>query len=350
MATTLPVTSVWSGPGATDGVIETAPLHEDAWHPSAHRQAFEHWYFDARLDDGHVVLAFLQFAKPGDMKPGVELQVYKPDGSRLEVRQSYPRSAIQASMQTCEVQVAHNRAWVDASGALPVFHVAMEEGGVSFDLEFASELPAWQPGAGRTRYGDSDFFAWMVGAPRARVSGTIRYDDTDFDAAGVGYHDHNWGIGPMQRIIDHWHWGRVYSDELTYVYADVHTTKRYGGVKSSPIMLAVGEEIVLSSGEVEVEEGPQRFDAEANRSFPTHLVLRTAESELRLDVERVLHAHDILDDLPVARSSLVKPLIHRTLGRPGYFRFESRYSLRATVDGKRHEATGTTLHEMVALR
>ena len=100
MTTTIPVTSVWRGPGSTDGTIEAAPLREDAWHPSAHRQAFEHWYFDARLDDGHVVLAFLQFAKPGDMKPGVELQVYKPDGTRLEVRQSYPRSAIQASMSS----------------------------------------------------------------------------------------------------------------------------------------------------------------------------------------------------------------------------------------------------------
>ena len=70
---------------------------------------------------------------------------------------------------------------------------------------------------------------------------------------------------------------------------------------------------------------------------------------LRLDVTRIIHAHDLLDDLPVVRFPFVKPLVHRAVGHPGYFRFLSDFHLRVEADGEMLECTGTTLHEMVAL-
>jgi hypothetical protein len=37
----------------------------------------------------------------------------------------------------------------------------------------------------------SDFFAWVVGAPRASVTGTIRVNGETLAMRGVGYHDDN---------------------------------------------------------------------------------------------------------------------------------------------------------------
>ncbi|MFD6108309.1 hypothetical protein ACFWFQ_37290, partial [Nocardia salmonicida] len=71
--------------------------------------------------------------------------------------------------------------------------------------------------------------------------------------------------------------------------------------------------------------------------------------ELRLDVERVIHAHDLLDDLPIVRSRLVKPLVHRLVGHPGYFRFESSFDLTVHTESGPQRRSGTTLHELVAL-
>ena len=54
-----------------------------------------------------------------------------------------------------------------------------------------------------------------------------------------------------------------------------------------------------------------------------------------------MHAHDLLDDVPVVRSRLVKPLVNKLVGHPGYFRFESDFDLTVIVDGEKFERTGT---------
>ena len=350
---TIEVTDRWTGAGRADDEIVAPCPSEDGWHPTAARGQFEHWYFDARLDDGHVIVGFLQTAELITKKPGVELHVYKPDGTRIEIRKPYPMAAVRASTERCEVQVGHNR--VDTEypddGGLPLFHLKLDEDGVRFDLEFQAEVPAWKPGAGRTDYGPRNYFAWVVGAPRARVTGTIAYDGQTFDATGVGYHDHNWGVGNMGRIVDHWYWGRVYAGEFTLVYADVTARRRYGSHASTPVMLAMADRVVLSTGEVEVETGSEVFNSVANHAYPSSLVLRSGDVlELRLDVREVIHAHDLLNDFPVVRSPFVKPIVNRLVGRPGYFRFRSDFTLMARVDGEDYVREGSTLHEMVALR
>jgi hypothetical protein len=143
----------------------------------------------------------------------------------------------------------------------------------------------------------------------------------------------------------------VYADEFTLVYADVTAREHYGSHASTPLMLALGDRIVLSTGEVQVETGPEVFNAVANHAYPSSLVLRSGdELELRLDVRDIIHAHDLLSDVPVVRSPLVKPAVRRLLGSPGYFRFRSDFTLTALVDGERFVREGSTLHEMVALR
>ena len=351
MPGTIEVIDRWTGSGRSDDEIVAPPPHEDGWHPSAQRGMFEHWYFDARLDDGHVIVGFLQSSELITKKPGVELHVYKPDGSRIEIRKPYPHGAVTASTRGCDVSVGHNHVRTDyPDDGLPVFHLHLDEDGVRFDLDFHAEVPAWQPGMGLTNYGPRDYFAWVVGAPRARVSGTIAYEGTQHTVNGIGYHDHNWGVGNMGRIVDHWYWGRVYAEDYTLVYANVFTRKRYAHHASCPLMLARGDEVILSTGEVTVEEGPQTFNATANHDYPSHLILRTHGAELRLDVQEIIHAHDLLNDFPVVRSPLVKPVINRLVGRPGYFRFRSEFTLTVALDGEEQVRRGSTLHEMVALR
>jgi len=256
------------------------------------------------------------------------------------------RPTVQVAASTARVSTDYG-----SDGDLPRYHLALDEDGVRFDLEFQAEVPAWQPGVGRTDYGPRDYFAWVVGAPRATVTGTIAYEGQEFAVTGIGYHDHNWGVGDMRRIVDHWYWGRIYADEFTLVYADVTARERYGSHASTPLMLAFEDRIVLSAGEVEVLTGPEVFNATANHAYPSHLVLRAGDDvELRLDVRDIIHAHDLLDDFPVVRSRLVKPIVNRLVGCPGYLRFRSDFTLTALVDGERQVREGSTLHEMVALR
>ena len=252
--------------------------------------------------------------------------------------------------EQCDVRVGHN--WARAefpSDSLPVHKLFLDEDGITFDLTFTNEVPTWMPGGGRTTYGDRDYFAWCVGAPRARVSGTVTIHGETIEADGIGYHDHNWGVGDMKRIIDHWYWGRLYTDDLTVIYANVHTTKKYGSHSSMPLMVARGSEVLVSTGEVTSLEGPRVFNEVANRDYPSTLSLQSDEVDLTFDVQRIVHANDFLEMVPVVRSRFVKPLVNKLLGRPGYFRFESDFDLTVRLEDEVLKETGRTMHEMVAL-
>jgi hypothetical protein len=342
---------MWTGTGEKDDVIVPLEAVENAAHPLDDRLYFEHWYFDARLEDGHVIVGFIQTSELVRRKPGVELHVYKPDGEKLSIIKSYPDRDVTASATGCDVRVGENRCYSEyPAGGLPVHHLHLSEDGMEFDLTFHNELPGWKPGVGMARYNERDFFSWIVPAPKARVEGTVKFGETVLDARGTGYHDHNWGVGDMKRIIDHWYWGRIYAEDFTLLYACVMATSKYK-LNTKPLMLAHEGEIILSTGELELDSGDPVFNEVGNRDYPSWLTIKVPGSlGLRLDVREVIDAHDFVADLPVARSGLVKPAVNRLLGRPGYFRFSSDFSLRVFRDGKSYDRAGTTLHEMVALR
>ncbi|MFE7224698.1 hypothetical protein ACFU7D_07935 [Nocardioides sp. NPDC057577] len=359
------ITEGWSGPGSKDGKLTVVEPRDNALHPADSKWAFEHWYFDARLDTGHTVVVFLQKRRPEEppgSKPVVEVVVYHPDGTRRQVIKHYPHMAFEASAEQCRARVGHNIAELVGADPLPAHRVRVAEDGIEFDLTFTNRTPSWMPGQGWTKYGDSDFFGWVVPGPRAVVTGTVVLDGETIEAHGIGYHDHNWGVGNMPRIIDRWHWGRLYTEDLSLVYAMVRTQKRFDHHESKPLMLALGHTIVLSTGEVTVTEGPLEHHRDAHRGYPTWLRLKTAASadgvseasvDLRLDVREVIHGHDLLDDVPVVGTrvggALLKPIVRRLVGEPGYFRFLSDFELTVTIGRETRVERGRTLHELVAL-
>jgi hypothetical protein len=348
------IDDAWNGPGNKDGVLTVVQPRDHGLHDATHRLAFEHWYFDARLDPGHTVVGFLTKRRPEQRpsaNPSVELIIYGPDGSKRQVNASYPKTQASFGIADVDVQIGRNRAWVDRSGDLPVQHVYLAEEDVVFDFAFHNEVPSWMPGRGETHYGSRDHFGWVVAAPRARVTGTLKIGNVVIDAEGIGYADHNWGVGDMKRIIERWHWGRLYTDEFSVLFANVLTQPRLDHHRSAPVMLARKGEVVLSTGEVELTEGPMHFHSGANREYPEWIRLDVpGELTLTLNVERIIDAQDLLDEVPVVRSRAVKPLIHRLLGRPGYFRFDSTFELVLADQHGGETLTGRTLHEMVALR
>ena len=132
----------------------------------------------------------------------------------------------------------------------------------------------------------------------------------------------------MKRIIERWHWGRLYVEDYSLLFANVMTQKRLGHHRSQPLMLAREDEIVLSTGEVTLSEGPMVFHPARDREHPTWLRLEVpGRVDLRLTVDRVIDAQDLLDEVPVARSRFVKPLVHRLVGPAGLLPL--RLALRA---------------------
>lgn len=347
----LNIVEAWNGPGRRDGHLTDVVPADNAAHLDSDKQAFEHWYFDAHLDDGRIVVVMLQSRELVRRRPGVEIHLYSPDGQRRESNRHHSDAELSVSTEKVDVAIAHHSAvLVDEVDGLPVYRVKAEQDGIGVDLTFHAEVPPWMPGRGRTSYTDREYFAWCVGAPRARVEGTVSVDGRAEQVSGRGYHDHNWGVGDMKRIISKWYWGRLYTDEISLVYAMVQTTARYGSHWSQPIMVARGREVVLSEGEVDITEGPAVYDAVADRSYPSFLRLEVpGKIDLTLTVREIVHAHDLLSDIPVVGRPPLNKLVKKAVGHPGYFRFRSDFDLTVTIDGRQETHTGQTLHEMVAL-
>jgi hypothetical protein len=343
------VTEAWSGPGARDEQIVPTRPEDDAVHWMDDKNYVEHWYFDARLDNGYLVVGFLWASEMMTHQPGMELHIYRPSGEKVEVIKSYSESDLRVSEEKCDVWVGKNHAYaVYPEGAgLPVYHLFLSEADLEADLKFYSEVQGWKPGGGKTDYGDQGFFAWVVAVPRARVEGTIKIAGETIPAKGIGYHDHNWETADLKKVISHWYWGRVYTEDCTLLYAYVKTNRRFGGVASKPLMLAYKDRVVYSTGEMNLKDSAPVFNERANREYPRRLEIEVPEKlTLHLEVKDVIDAHDLLEGM----NPVLKWGVNTFIGHPGWFRFRSDFVLKAVVEGVSYEAKGETLHEMVALR
>ena len=116
-------------------------------------------------------------------------------------------------------------------------------------------------------------------------------------------------------------------------------------------MLAYKDKVILSSGEMEVREDNVTFNTKANRTYPAMLEMEIPDQVyLRFDVKRIIDCNDLLKELnPIIMNAAVRWLVNRFM-RPGWFRFESDFTLRVQHEGRAFEESGTTLHEMVALQ
>lgn len=343
----------WAGPGRKDGVISKLTPSDDALHIDLTRRGmYEWWYFDARLEGDYTIVVFFHASNPNPGvagKTGVELTVVRPSGEKTQRFIEYHRSRFSASRGEPDVRMGDNYLKVDYSrGDLPAYEIHVDEDDLRFDLTYTSEVQGWKPGDGYSHFGDMGYFAWVVPFPRAKVEGTVRVGEERIDARGVGYHDHNWLNFQFPRIIEHWMWGRIYSETLTVCYAFIQCNKKMDNHAVKVLMAARNEEVVLSTGEFDFIPGDFAYDDRPRHSYPKSLKLRApGELDLTMNVRSVLEAEDLLENFaPLLR--LVARYVLRL--KPGYFRLLSDFEIELRVGGDPRKERGRTLHELVAFQ
>jgi Svf1-like C-terminal lipocalin-like domain len=343
----------WTGPGRKDGVISKLTPEDDALHIDLGRKGmYEWWYFDARLEGDYTVVVFFHASNPNPGiagRTGIELVVVRPNGEKTQRFIEYDRSRFSASRDQPDVRVGDNYLKVDYSrGDLPVYEIHVDEDDLSFDLTYTSEVHGWKPGDGYSHFVDLGYFAWVVPFPRARVEGTVRVGDECIDARGVGYHDHNWLNFQFPRIIEHWMWGRIYSETLTVCYAFIQCNKKVDNHAVKVLMAARNEEVVLSTGEFDFVPEGFEYDDRPRHSYPKSLELRApGEIDVSMNVKRVLEAEDLLENFPPLLRLLAKYVLRL---KPGYFRLLSDFEIELMVGGEPRKEQGRTLHELVAFK
>ncbi len=230
---------------------------EDGMRTDGSPGTYEWWYFDAHLDDGtKLVVVFLtkemtDLKKP--LRPSIRIDLTLPDGTSVRKLAGFAAETFSASTETCEVRIGDNT----FAGDLHTYtiHARVEE--IEVDVTLTGQVPAWRPETGYFLFGEEgqQYFAWLPSVPQGRVEATYRVGGDSRTAAGVGYHDHNWGNAPMPKLMHHWYWARGAAGPYSVIASYITAEKRYGYQALPVFMLARdGELIADNGGKVSFEE------------------------------------------------------------------------------------------------
>jgi hypothetical protein len=344
------VTEGWSGPGRRDAIISHLKPEDDGLHiDMSQRGMYEWWYFDAHLDTGHTIVVFFHASNPNpgrEGKTGIEIILLRPDGRRTQKFFPYPKSDFYADQDQPAVQIGSNTMRIGGrDGNLPVYEIDVYEKEIGCHLRFNAQVNGWKPGDGFSHFGKIGFFAWVIPFARASVEGTITDGNQEIPVSGIGYHDHNWLNFRFQKIIRYWMWGRIYSKNLTAAYAVIQCNDKVDNHTVKVLMMAEGQEVILSTGEFECLKADFEYHAVAKYQFPRKIILRApGELQATLHVTKVLEAQDMLENFNPVVGFIARNVLRM---KPGYFRLLSDFELEVPYEGKIIIESGETLHELV---
>jgi carotenoid 1,2-hydratase len=232
-----------SGPVAV--ALYTPPAHADAWHQVRAPGGYEWWYFDADdvehdrhmvaiLFDGFVfhpgyLRAYFRYRRnPTRMPPPLPQDfrcayfvLYEAGRIRWQFMTQLPTIDFRAATDRPEVSIGPNRMWQE-QGSLHLqlrgtpWHLTWRgprrDDSHHLEAEFSftprhAHAPAERIFLSRELAGAEHH--WVIANPLCDVRGTVRVGADSLAFGGRGYHDHNYGTGPLGPGLQRWLWGRA---------------------------------------------------------------------------------------------------------------------------------------------
>jgi len=242
--------------------MPTIPLHSprpielaDAWHQVRSPGGYEWWYFDAEdiaQDIQIVAILFEGFVfHPGYLRaydryryrltrhappipsqfPCAYLVVYEKGRLISQLMSQYPAEEFCASADFPSVQIGPNQFRTE-EGLLRVqmmgipWHLTLfgpkrsPDEQLKVDLRFTPEFnhsPHERTFLSQRLSGTEHH--WVIANPLCQVEGHIEMPDRPpIQFRGRGYHDHNYGLGPLGPGLRRWMWGRVLLEDAAVMF------------------------------------------------------------------------------------------------------------------------------------
>ena len=299
---------------------------EDGLRTDSGPGTYEWWYFDSHLEDGST-LVIVFHTKPitdtsGPLRPSVQFDLTRPDGSKLSASVAYDASAFSASKERCDVTIGPNR----FQGDLHQYRLHLELPQLRADLHLVGEVKPWRPAAGVLTFGakDEKYFAWLPSVPQGKVTGTLTpAGEAPLEVSGSGYHDHNWGNAALTELIHDWYWGRARVGEYTVIASFITAAAHYSGTRFPILLLAKGDQVLTGPGAITFSSSEVATDERTGKPVA---------SQLRWDYAHEGRRYRI--SFQRQRDLVRVPL---TDGLPGFTRFLAKL---AGFDGAYHRFGG----------
>lgn len=263
----------------------------DAWHNVIAPGGYEWWYFDAedREHDRQIVIILLEgfvfhpgylrkFARylktptkrtppmPADF-PCAYFVVYERGKIAHQFMLQYPPGELSAARDRLSVALGPNQIQAGDDGSIRVtlrgtpwkltWQGPKRLDGQTLTGDFTFKPKFNHPPMERTflsRRLSGAAHRWVLANPLCDVEGTFRVFDAQAPGAGLGvrfgglgYHDHNYGTGPLGPGLKRWIWGRAVFDDAVYTF---HYAKPRDASLPDEVHLVKGDAIELREVEI----------------------------------------------------------------------------------------------------
>lgn len=314
---------------------------EDGARTDDSKNQFEWWYFDAELDDGSLVVAYfykVHFLKDQFFIGFNYTSPQKEDFFRLKYFKS---NEVSFQSDSCLVMMNKNL----FAGNLNKYRIALDPDdfdGFGFNLNLQSLVGPYRPQDGIIKAGD-DYFAWLAAVPNGDVDGTITINGKEKKIKGSGYHDHNWGNTPLQKLFKSWTWFRGKAGPYTVILAELNAVESRGGF-DIPILFVADENQVLVDkfGNKELLTMKNNliedyYPSKNEPQFSNFLISSHDNVSVKISGNQIIDNIEIFKRLSLpAPLNLFKPAVNfafRSSGiDPFYTRFASSFVLKIDED------------------
>ena len=117
--------------------------------------------------------------------------------------------------------------------------------GLGFDVILESQSMPYRPQDGVIKAGN-DFFAWLAAVPKGSFKGHFFENGNTIKIQGAGYHDHNWGNTPLQKLFKSWLWFRGEAGPYTVIASELNTLDHRGGYDIPILYIAQDRNVIVN--------------------------------------------------------------------------------------------------------
>ena len=245
-------TRLYFGPSNVQKFSTTQPnelgpvisIWEDGLRTSGEKNEFEWWYFDAKLDNGAIVVAYFWKVHFFLDQYFIGFNYRDPDGKDFFKMKYFRSKDVFFTKDSCNVKYGNNH----FRGNLNEYVIQINPkdfDGIGFKVKLSSNMKPYRPQDGIIKAGD-DYFAWLAAVPNGEVNGELIIDEKTSMISGSGYHDHNWGNTPLQYLFDGWVWFRGEIEDKTVVASVLYMADKRGGYDIPILYVSDGDEVLVN--------------------------------------------------------------------------------------------------------
>ena len=211
---------------------------EDGLRTTGNKNEFEWWYFDAKLDNGALFVCYFYKVHFLTDQYFIGMNYKSADNEEIFLMKYFDKENVSFLEDSCNVRMGDNY----FIGNLKNYKISLSPkdfDGFGININLTSSLNPYRPQDGIIR-AENDYFAWLASVPDGEANVKLNINGEETEINGSGYHDHNWGNTPLQKLFDGWIWFRGKTDKHTVIAAELFTSDQRGGY-DIPILYIANE-------------------------------------------------------------------------------------------------------------